>query len=323
VNPTGRQARKTDRDTQPALIGTLSEPLWEFTAYLVAEKGASDKTVEAYGLDLSRYLRWVEAAGVTGLDEVDRALIGEFLGELAACGYAPASLKRAASALKSFHRFCVREGLAQADPTDLLRLPKVPATLPATLSIEQVGWLLDQAFEGTPAGQRDKALLEVLYGCGLRVSELCGLDRDGVLLDEGFLRVLGKGDKQRVVPLGGTALRALAQYLAGARALLHPKRVAVVPEGRAVFLNARGQRISRQGVYKLVEHYGALVGIAGLHPHVLRHSFATHLLEGGADLRAIQEMLGHADISTTQIYTHVDRTHIREEYLSTHPRARM
>jgi len=320
VNPRPpRTPARAETTLPPALAG----PLWEFTSYLAVEQGAADKTVEAYGRDLSRYLKWLDGRGVTSLDEVDRDLLVTYLGQLADDGYAPASLKRMSSAMKVFHRFCVREDLAHLDPAALLHLPKVPATLPKTLSISQVTALLDQSFPATPAGQRDKAILEVFYGCGLRVAELVGLDLGWLLLDQGYLRVTGKGDKQRIVPIGGTALKALTEYLTRARALLHPKKVAAPPEGSAVFLNTRGLRISRQGVFNLVEHYGRLVDIEGLHPHVLRHTFATHLLEGGADLRAIQEMLGHADISTTQIYTHVDRTHLKEEYLSTHPRAKL
>ena len=299
----------------------------EFTSYLAVEKGASKKTTEAYGRDISRYLKWLDEHGLTSLDEVDRDSITEFLSkqrnEKQDCDLAPTTIKRLASSIKSFHKFCVRDSLATEDPTATLRLPKVPEMLPKALSIEQVSRLLDQSFPPTPAGCRDKAMLEVFYGCGLRVSELVDLDRAMVLAEDGYLRVTGKGDKQRVVPISGTALQSLLEYLKSARVLLHPKRVSSPLDGKAVFLNIRGHRISRQGVFKIVDLYGRQVGIDGLHPHMLRHTFATHLLEGGADLRAIQEMLGHADISTTHIYTHVDRSHLREEYLSTHPRAKL
>jgi integrase/recombinase XerD len=310
--------------------GVLAESLGEYLSYLAVERGYSALTIEAYGRDLRRYLAWTEQQGSGGdretvctIDEIDRELITAYLIERQQSdpAPAPATIKRLISAIKSFHRFCVRESLATRDPAALLRLPKLPALLPEVLSIAQVTSLLDQGFPSTPAGARDCAMLEVLYGCGLRVSELIGLDRSSVLAEEGYVRVRGKGDKERVVPLGGTALRSLCAYLTHAREMLHPQRLSAPPDGSAVFLNARGRRITRQGVFGIVEHYGALVGMAGLHPHMLRHSFATHLLEGGADLRTIQEMLGHADIATTQIYTHVDRRHIREEYLSTHPRA--
>ena len=176
-------------------------------------------------------------------------------------------------------------------------------------------------FPSNAIGQRDKAILETLYGCGLRVSELVGLDLSALMLSDGYLRVTGKGARERIVPLAGKAEEALRAYLGQARGQLHPKRVSAVADGSAVFLNSRGRRLSRQAVHKLVARYGALVGVDNLHPHTLRHSYATHMLEGGADLRAIQELLGHSDIITTQIYTHVSRSHLREEYLSTHPRA--
>ena len=295
----------------------------EFVSYLIVEKGASEKTVEAYGRDLIRYLKWVDECGFGSLEMIDREIITAYLLELNELQYAASSLKRSASAIKSFHKFCFREALAQQDPTARLNLPKIPDTLPHVLSIEQANRLLDQPFPPTPAGLRDKAMLEVFYGCGLRVSELVGLDRAAVQTSEGYLRVTGKGDKQRVVPISGMAQRSLTEYLGKGREDLHPKGLSSPPDGIAVFLNSRGLRISRQGVFKIVDFFGRQVGIDGLHPHTLRHTFATHLLEGGADLRAIQEMLGHADISTTQIYTHIDRSHLREEYLSTHPRARL
>jgi integrase/recombinase XerD len=300
----------------------------EFLSYLVVERGSSELTIEAYERDLRRYLIWLNEQGVADPDEIRRELITDYLIELQAKTPppAPASQKRLVSSLRSFHRFCVREGFAVADPTATLRLPKVPATLPQALSIQKVTELLDQDFSATPAGLRDKAMLEVFYGCGLRVTELVGLNRTAILFGEAdgsYLRVTGKGNKERVVPLSGEALRSLETYLRAGRASLRPQRSSAPPDGIAVFLNARGRRITRQGVFGIVERYGTLVGIKGLHPHTLRHTFATHLLEGGADLRAIQELLGHADIATTQIYTHVDRSHIREEYLSTHPRARL
>jgi integrase/recombinase XerD len=282
-------------------------------------------TLEAYGRDLRRYLEYLGEQGIEAIDDIEHQQITDYLASLREQNpaMAVASLKRLVSSLRSFHRFCVRENLAAANPTATLRLPRIPEKLPDALSIDQVGRLLDQGFPPTPAGARDKAILEVLYGCGLRVSEVVGLNRTSVLLDEGFLRVIGKGNRERVVPVSGTAHRALASYLAAARELLHPKRVSAPADGFAVFLNLRGRRLTRQSVFNIVECCGASVGIEGLHPHTLRHSFATHLLEGGADLRVIQELLGHADIATTQIYTHVDRRHLREEYLSTHPRAKL
>jgi integrase/recombinase XerD len=301
----------------------LRRALTEFLAYLSVEKGSADLTIEAYGRDLRRYLIWLDEHGTVELDEVDRERIAEFLSDFQGLGLSAATLKRMISSLKSFHRFCVREGIISTDPTVLIRLPKLPMLLPQGLSSDQVSSLLDQTFPTTPTGTRDKAILELFYGCGLRVSELIGLNRSSMLLEDGFLRVVGKGSKERLVVLSGTASRALEVYLRSAREHLHPRRVSAPADGSAVFLNTRGKRITRQGVFGIVRKAGNSVGITNLHPHTLRHTFATHLLEGGADLRSIQELLGHSDIVTTQIYTHVDRTHIREEYLSTHPRARL
>jgi integrase/recombinase XerD len=303
----------------------ISKALEEFLSYLMVEKGSSELTIEAYRRDLKRYLSWLEKQKVVALDSISRTLITAYLIELQTGTPAPAatSQKRLVSSLRSFHRFCVREGLVATDPTATLRSPKTPATLPHVLSILQVTALLDQNFPSTPAGLRDKAMLEVFYGCGLRVTELVGLNQTSLLFDEGYLRVTGKGDKERVVPLSGMALDSLETYLEAGRAFLRPKHSSASVDGIAVFLNARGRRITRQGVFGIVERYGTLVDIKGLHPHTLRHTFATHLLEGGADLRAIQELLGHADITTTQIYTHVDRSHVKAEYLAAHPRAHL
>jgi integrase/recombinase XerD len=190
------------------------------------------------------------------------------------------------------------------------------------VSIERVDALLSQPFGDEPTGLRDRAILEVLYGCGLRVSELTGLDTADFQRSARLLTVVGKGDKQRIVPIAGAAVRALEAYLSTARSLLRAEHGRTRPDPSAMFVSVRGGRLSRQAVHAIVHTYGLRVGL-DLHPHTLRHSFATHMLEGGADLRVVQELLGHADISTTQVYTHVDRTHLVEEYLSTHPRARL
>jgi integrase/recombinase XerD len=294
----------------------------EFLAWLAVEKGASTLTVAAYGQDLRAYQRWLsQAVAVADLAEINPDLTSHYLMSLADVGYAAASQARVTSALRSFHRFCLREGLADTDPSAHLHTPKQSQDLPQTLSIEAVAKLLDQTFPATPAGLRDQTILEVLYGCGLRVSELTGLNRSQVLLDEGYLRVIGKGNKERLVPISGAALRSLTSYLHDSRPFLHRKAESQPREKLAVFLNVRGNRLTRQAVFLLVVQYGEQVGIKELHPHVLRHSFATHLLEGGADLLSIQELLGHASIATTQIYTHVDISHIQAEYLHAHPRA--
>lgn len=291
----------------------------EFLDYLRVEQGASSHTVEAYGRDLERWVGWLEERGVTDADAVKRSHVEAHAVFLHAEGRAPSSVERAVAAIKSFHKFLYADGLAEHLPTSDVKLPKKPERLPRAISVGQAFELLDQPFPPTAAGMRDRAVLEVLYGCGLRVSELCGLDVGECYLDDGFLRILGKGGKERLVPIVGTALRALRSYLAQGRPGLHGSSGFQDPA--AVFLNARGSRISRQSVHHVVERAGTAVGIAGLHPHTLRHAFATHMLAGGADLRVLQEILGHSDIATTQIYTHVDREHIREEYFLAHPRA--
>ena len=289
----------------------------EYLGYLAVERGSSGNTVEAYGRDLSRYVGWLADRGVRDPEDVTRGLVEEHVAALVDVGLAPASVERAVSAVKGLHRFMVADGICEAFPTSDLPLPSKPERLPDVISVDDAERLLDQPFPQTPAGLRDHAVLEVLYGCGLRASELTGLDERAVLLDEGLLRVFGKGDKERVVPVLGAAAQALEAYLERGRGALAGRRPT-----QAVFLNVRGGRISRQSVHAIVEKYGRVAGIKGLHPHTLRHSFATHLLEGGADLRVVQELLGHANVATTQLYTHVDRTHIRRVYLAAHPRAR-
>jgi len=293
----------------------------EYLVYLAIEKGSASLTLDAYRRDLTNYLQALNDAGIKTMDAITSESIVNFLGTLGDKGLASTSIKRSIASIKSFHRFAVSENLSSFDPTAIITTPKTPRTLPDTLSITQITTLLDQTFPPTPVGARDKALLEILYGCGLRVSEAVDLDLSMVLFNEGYLRIIGKGSKERIVPLAGSAERALKQYLQSARPRLHPKKTLMPAEGSAVFLSVRGHRLTRDAVFKIVLKNGEQVGILNLHPHSLRHSFATHLLEGGADLRTIQEMLGHADISTTQIYTHVSRSHLREEYLSTHPRA--
>jgi len=294
----------------------------EYLGHLAVERGASANTLSAYGRDLREYVRFIETRGVTDPTAATREDVTAFVASLRARGLAPASVERKVAAIKGFHKFLVREGITENHPTARLPLPKVPERLPDVVSIDQIDRLLAQPFPDSPTGMRDRAILETLYGCGLRVSELTGLDTTDLDLNEGFVRVFGKGSKERLVPIGGVASVALDAYLKHGRRFLRATRSLSSSES-AVFLNQRGGRLSRQSVFVLVRSYGARVGLESLHPHTLRHSFATHMLEGGADLRALQEMLGHADISTTQVYTHVDRRHIREEYLSTHPRARM
>lgn len=304
----------------------MEDSIEEFISYLSVERGASPLTVKAYEHDLRVYLAFLtdpaegfDRAPLQSFDQVERADVvafEEYL--LTKKDYATSSLSRSLSSLKSFHRFLVRENLCAANPADTINLPKKPQLLPQVLSIAQVGQMID-SFDGeAPLELRDRAILEVLYGCGLRVSELVGLDVDRIDFDEGFMLVLGKGGKERIVPISGAAARTLTRYLEEGRSQLQQS---YAKPTSAVFLNARGGRLTRQSVFKLVQKAGLVIGVDNLHPHTLRHSCATHMLEGGADLRVIQDILGHSDISTTQIYTHVQRSHIKEEYLFAHPRA--
>ncbi len=292
----------------------------EFLTYLTVERGASRNTLAAYRRDLSAYCATLTARGVDDPARATREDVSAFVVELQRRGLAPASVERSVAAVKSLHKFLVREGLAEDHPAGSVPLPRKPTRLPDVVSVEDVDRLLSQPFSEGPVGMRDRAALETLYGCGLRVSELVGLDLLDIDLVEGIVRVRGKGDTERVVPVSGAASEALRTYLEHGRPYLRAKKQRRPADPSAVFVNMRGGRLTRQAVFGLVKRYGGRVGL-DIHPHTLRHSFATHLLEGGADLRALQEMLGHADISTTQVYTHVGLAHLREEYLSTHPRA--
>lgn len=297
----------------------LSQAREEYLAYLSVERGSSENTIEAYGRDLRRYVDFLAGRGITAPSGVSRQDVEAYAAELWDLGLAASSVERNLSAVKGFHRFMVSEQITDEFPTADLPLPKKPSRLPEVITTEQANALLDQPFDQKPAAQRDRTILEVLFGCGLRVSELCGLDVRDVLLDEEVLRVFGKGSKERIVPLVGTAHAAMQAYLGEWR----PQLVRPTRPTSAVFLNQHGGRLSRQSVHGICEKYGKAVGIDHLHPHTLRHSFATALIEGGADLRVVQELLGHASISTTQIYSHVDRTHVRWDYLTSHPRARL
>lgn len=298
----------------------LERAIDEYLAHLRIERGASTLTVDAYAADLADYASFLDEAGVTDVNRIDRDAIFAYEADLVEREYAISSIDRHVSVVKGFHKFCAREDFTRDNPASAVHLPQKPAQLPDVLSIEQVTALLEQFAGDDPRTLRDRAILEVLYGCGLRVSECSGLDLGDCTFKEEYLRVTGKGDKERIAPIAGCALRALAAYLDHGR----PELVKPYAEPTsAVFLNARGGRLTRQSIHKIVAGAGRGIGVENLHPHTLRHSFATHLLAGGADLRVIQELLGHADISTTQIYTHVNRAQIQEQYRLAHPRARL
>lgn len=289
--------------------------LADYLAHLAVERRMSPRTVDSYGRDLRQFVDWLGAARLD-LGSVARADLRNYLGARRDRGLSARSAARALSALRGFFAFLLREGAVTADPTAQLRSPSLWHTVPEALTPDEVEALLAAPDTSTPAGIRDRAMIETLYATGLRVSELVSLSVDRVRLDPGFVVVIGKGRKERVVPLGSSAIEAIELYLAGARPAIDRLRR---PE---LFLNLRGSPMTRQGFWKLLRKHGTAAGITShLSPHVVRHSFATHLVENGADLRAVQMMLGHASLTTTEIYTHVARERLRRLYDEKHPRA--
>jgi integrase/recombinase XerD len=287
-----------------------------FQDFLALESGHSRNTVEAYLRDLQRLAEFATSRGVRDPGRVSRALLRDFIYLLKDLGLSPATIRREVSAIRTYYGFLVGEGRVAADPSDRLESPRRGRTLPDTLSVGEVESLLAAPDVDQPLAWRDRSLLELGYGAGLRVSEICGLVTTDLLLAENLVRVFGKGGKERLVPIGRSVIGAVSVYLHQLRPELDRGRSA----GR-VLLNARGQPLSRVGAWGIVKRAAERAGLAKrVTPHTLRHSFATHLLEGGADLRAVQEMLGHADLSTTQIYTHVDREYLRSVHKQFHPR---
>jgi len=290
--------------------------LESFRDYLALEAGHSPTTIESYQRDLRRLIRFAELKGVAGPDQVTRTLLREFLWALKDMGLGPATIRRQVSAVHTYYGFLLAEGMVREDPSDRLELPRRWRTLPDVLTLAEINAMLASPRVEEPLAWRDRALLELGYGAGLRVSELCGLGVADLVLSEGLVRVIGKGNKERLVPIGRQVIAAVSLYLNTARAALDRGKT----RGN-LLLNARGQPLSRVGAWGIVKAHAARAGITKrVTPHTLRHTFATHLLEGGADLRAVQEMLGHADLSTTQIYTHVDREYLREVHRRFHPR---
>ena len=288
-----------------------------FADFLALERGASPRTQEAYLRDVRRLVEFAVARGVRAPVDVTHRLLRDLIYHLKDPGLAPASIRRSVSGIRTYFRFLLNEGGLLQDPSERLETPRKWRTLPDVLSVEDVGRLLDAPTFDDPLFFRDRAMLELAYGAGLRVSEWITIGTRDLLLDEGVVRVMGKGSKERLVPVGRNATAALAIYVRELRPKLERG------QGRAaLFLNARGEPLTRMGAWKILRKYVERAGLR-IHvtPHTLRHSFATHLLEGGADLRAVQEMLGHADISTTQIYTHVDREYLRSVHRQYHPRS--
>ena len=281
------------------------------------EKGASPRTNEAYMRDVSRFAVFCATKGAAAPANASARILREYVYHLKDLGLSPSSIRRNVSAVRSYFRFMLGEGELVRDPSERLEAPKRWRTLPEVLTVEEAAKLLVAPSLDEPLAFRDRAMLELAYGAGLRVSEWITLSIKDVMMDDHLLRVFGKGSKERLVPIGRKAIAAVAIYVRELRPRLEKG------QGKGIlFLNARGEPMSRMGAWKILRKYVDLAGITKpVSPHTLRHSFATHLLEGGADLRAVQEMLGHADISTTQIYTHVDREYLRSVHRQFHPRA--
>ena len=306
--------------------------LEQFLTHIGVERGLAQSTVDAYASDLRRYLDWLEARGVHGPAAVTRQDVEDYVADLDGAGESGRSKARRLASIHAFHRFALAQQAVASDVAATVKAPKGAGTLPDVLTVDEVARLLEAVPQPGGAGVagvedavlvRDRALLELMYATGARVSEIVGADVDDMDFDERVIRVTGKGSKQRLVPVGGYACQALQRYLDGARPVLERRKRSGSAERRALFLNKRGCRLSRQSVWEVVKAAGERAHITKpLHPHTLRHSFATHLIQGGADVRTVQELLGHASVTTTQIYTHVSPESLIEAYLTAHPRAR-
>ncbi|MCE1177597.1 MAG: site-specific tyrosine recombinase XerD [Micrococcales bacterium] len=320
-----RLARVSEQTAPPARANALERAVRDWLSHLDVERGLAANTLTSYRRDMGRYTAYLAGRDVSDPATVTEQHITDFLAHLREGdeSHPPLSASSAARtlvAVRGFHRFLAREGDTDADPAGQVSPPTAPSRLPKAISVDEVVRLLEAASVGdTPVSLRDRALLEVLYGCGARVSEAIGLDLDDVDADGGLVRLFGKGSKERVVPLGSYAAQALSAYLVRGRPALALKGKGTP----AVFLNQRGGRLSRQSAWSVITAAADRANLSGhISPHTLRHSFATHLLDGGADVRVVQELLGHASVTTTQIYTLVTVQRLREVYAQSHPRAR-
>lgn len=295
------------------------DALEDYLHFIRVERQLADNTLASYRRDLKDYIEHItEQQKITNFSLITRHHILEHLEALRMNGKTARTVSRHISSIRSFHQFLLREKISDTDPTVHLELPVIEKKLPKVLSIEEIERLIAAPSSNKPQGVRDVAMLELLYGSGMRISELIELNLDDLHLTMGFVRVFGKGGKERIIPLGRSAIQACTKYLNSARQQL----LGSEPKNDAFFINRRGKRLTRQGVWKLLKQHSEKADIQKeITPHVLRHSFATHLIENGADLRAVQELLGHSDISTTQIYTHISKTRLSEVYKQYHPRA--
>lgn len=300
----------------------MERTVGDYLDHLVVERGLSRNTVAAYRRDLGRYVTWCAARGISAPETVNSTDLADFTVDLARGseghpGLGPGSVARCVVAVRGFHRFCVLEGVTPTDPARSWRPPKTPRRLPKAIPYDRVVSLIAAAASSEPPqGLRDGALLEILYGVGARISEACGLDVDDIDLEERVVLLRGKGARERRLPLGAHAAEAVSAYLVRGRPALMSRATP------ALFINSRGSRLSRQSAWAVIAAAAERAQLTGVSPHTLRHSFATHLLEGGADVRVVQELLGHASVTTTQIYTRVTVDTLREVYATSHPRAR-
>ncbi|MDM5333240.1 site-specific tyrosine recombinase XerD [Ureibacillus composti] len=295
------------------------DALLDYIHFLQVERQLSQNTLASYQRDLASYIEHLHTVqGVNSLNDAERSHILVHLESLRSNGISARTIARHISSIRSFHQFLLREKVTEHDPTVHIEMPQIEQRLPKVLSLEEIEALIQAPNRSKPQGIRDTAMLELLYGTGMRISECIELNLEDIHLTMGFVRVFGKGGKERIVPLGKSAIRACNEYLQSARGKLQGD----YPKTEALFISQRGKRLTRQGCWKLIKEHITKANIKKeMTPHTLRHSFATHLIENGADLRAVQEMLGHADISTTQIYTHISKTRLSEVYKQFHPRA--
>ena len=291
-----------------------------YQSYLRLEKSLSLNSIEAYLHDVEKLTQFLELSGKTVVPgEVSLNILKDFLRWITELGMTPASQARIISGLKGFYKYLLLENIIQKDPTELLESPRTGRKLPVFLTVDEINTLIEAIDLSTPGGKRNKAILEVMYGCGLRVSELVGLRISNIYFNEGFVKVVGKGNKERLVPLGDTARNEIVHYLKEIRTGIFIR----AGNDDIIFLNRRGSKLSRVMIFTIIKNLAIKAGIKKtISPHTFRHSFATHLVEGGADLRAVQEMLGHESITTTEIYTHLDREYLRSTIIQFHPRSR-
>jgi integrase/recombinase XerD len=292
--------------------------LARYINHLALEKGLADNTLFSYESDLQRYIRYLDSRNIQAASQITLIILQEYIGKLYDIGLASSSLARNFSAIRGFHQFLIANNLSDTDPSELLETPRQKRALPQVLSVEEVTGIITQPNTETILGIRDRAMLEVLYGCGLRISELLTMKLNNMLLSDGLLRIFGKGSKERFTPIGDEAIHWLKIYIGRSR----PQLSKGIYSKNIVFLNRRGKQMSRMGFWKILRKYSISANIThDVHPHTFRHCFATHLLDNGADLRSVQELLGHADISTTQIYTHVSHQQLARIYKKYHPRS--